>query len=402
MALFLRALSAAMRSLVEQRQRALLSALGITVGSLAIVLLMSIAAGVKDDVGREIGEFGVDLLFVLPGHFEEDTMVNPGLLGISYLEEQDVKRIRGVDGVRHASALCFVGGGIRVGSTTSPTSLVVATEPDWFVIRNPLFLEGGPLTPGDERANVCVLGEIVKKKLFGDFPALGKTVVYNGEPYRVVGVTRKKFEGTSLISMGGFENFMYVPFQLIREKQPEAQVNRILIQSTAGEEPKALVKRIEGCLAERLERDKFTVFTQDELQKFAFSLMGILSWLLVGLTSIALVVGGVGIMTVMLMSVNERTKEIGIRKAFGAKRRDVFLQFLLESLMLSVSGGTLGLALSWAACEALRAWTPLKPLITLGTVSLALGTCILVGSVFGLLPAVRAARKDPVQSLRYE
>lgn len=402
MGFLFRNLGIAAKSLVEQRQRAALSALGILVGATAIILLVSIATGVKADVGREVSDFGVNLLFVLPGHFEENSMFNPGLIGISYLEEQDVARIRKVPGVRRAVPLCFVGGGLTYRDKTAPMSIVVGTEPDWWTIRNTPFREGKPLTREDDLKKVCVLGEVAKKKLFGDGPAVGKSVVYNGSSYEVVGVTRQRTDSSSLLSQGGFENFCYVPFQYVRATQPEAQVNRILIQAEPERNPKELVAAVERALGERLRKENFTVFTQEELLQFVFSLMGIMTWLLTGLTSIALFVGGVGIMTVMLMSVNERTKEIGIRKAFGAKQRDIFYQFLAEALLLALAGGAAGLVLSSIACWGLAQWTPLKPLITPGIVALALGISLLVGCVFGLVPAMRAAKREPVASLRYE
>lgn len=397
-----RTVSIALRSLIEQRQRALLSALGIFVGSTAIILLISIATGVKADVSREVNDFGVNLLFVLPGHFEENSMFNPGLLGISYLEEQDVARVKAVPGVRQVVPLCFVGGGLQHEGATAPTSIVVASEPEWWQIRNSAFLEGRPLERSDDAKAVCVLGELTKVKLFGDGPAVGKQVVYNGNPYEVVGVTKKRTDSSALLSQGSFENFAYVPFQYVRRNQPEAQINRILIQTVPDRDPKSLVKAVEAALGERLRKENFTVFTQEELLKFVFSLMSILTWLLTGLTSIALFVGGVGIMTVMLMSVNERTREIGIRKAFGARRRDIFFQFLTEALLLAVVGGLAGLALSAVACWGLAEWTPIKPQITSGIVALAMGMSALVGGVFGLVPAMRAANREPVASLRHE
>jgi putative ABC transport system permease protein len=184
--------------------------------------------------------------------------------------------------------------------------------------------------------------------------------------------------------------------------QPNAQINRIFIQTEPDREPRTLVKEVEKALGERLDRNTFSVLTQQDLLKLVFKLMGILTWLLTGLTSIALFVGGVGIMTVMLMSVHERTKEIGIRKAFGAKRRDIFWQFLAEALLLALVGVAAGLGVSAAACWALAKWTLLKPTITAGIVALAVSVCALVGAVFGIAPAMRAASRDPVSSLRYE
>ncbi len=393
---------AALRSLREQGQRAVLSAVGIAVASLAIVLLVSIARGVQEDLQREIGDIGVNLLIVLPGRIDEDSLFNPGLLGISGLRYEDVERIRRLDGVLRASPMTFVGAGPSWNGQKSSSTLVLAAEPDWFRMRAIDRAEGRFLEQGDDDRRVCVLGEVAKKKLFGDGGAVGSFIEYNGQEYEVVGVSRPRTESPALFSQGGFENAVYLPFALVAGTQPGAQINRIVIQTRPDREPKALVASVERTLGERLEHEAYSVLTQEDLLRLVFKLMGILTWLLVGLTSIALFVGGVGIMTVMLMSVQERTKEIGIRKTVGAKRADIFAQFFTEALLLSLAGGLAGLGVSYGVCYALAKWTLLKPLITAGIVGLAIGVSVGVGAVFGLIPAMRAAARDPVRSLRYE
>jgi putative ABC transport system permease protein len=167
-------------------------------------------------------------------------------------------------------------------------------------------------------------------------------------------------------------------------------------------EPRSLIRRLEAVLGERLDRQQYQVITQEDLLGLVYKLMNILTWLLTGLTSIALFVGGVGIMTVMLMAVNERSKEIGIRKAVGARPGDVFTQFLGEAVIIALAGGAVGLVISYFVCLGLAAWTPIKPLITVSTVVLSFGVCLIVGGFFGLIPAMKASRKDPVASLRNE
>jgi putative ABC transport system permease protein len=175
-----------------------------------------------------------------------------------------------------------------------------------------------------------------------------------------------------------------------------------MVQTEPDREPKSLVRAVEAKLADHLDRENFSVLTQEDLLRLVFKLMGILTWLLTGLTSIALFVGGVGIMTVMLMSVNERAKEIGIRKTVGARRVDIFSQFMVEAVLLALMGGTVGLIISYAVCLGLYYGTPIKPMITPGIVALSFGVSVGVGTLFGLIPAMKAARKDPVESLRKE
>ncbi len=391
-------LVAALRSLREQWQRAVLSATGIMVGASAIVLLVSIATGVQADVKGQVESIGVNVLVVIPGNVASGTF-NPNIGGMSYLKESDATNLAKVPGVVATAPFTFVGGGIRNGKKTA-SSLLVATQPAWFKMRNAVFAEGRPLEPGD--AQHCVIGSLARKELFGTGTALGQKVQINKRPYTVVGVTKDKKSETSLFSMGGFENLVYIPYSRLKQLEPDMQTDRIMIQIEPSAEPKALIKALDAVLAERLDRMQFQVLTQEDLLGLVYKLLSILTWLLTGLTSIALFVGGVGIMTVMLMSVNERSIEIGIRKTTGARRADIFQQFIIEAIVLSMSGGIVGLLFSTAVCSALAAFTPVKPMITGPIVGLAFGVCLGVGVIFGLLPAMHAARKDPVAALRNE
>ncbi|HJP84273.1 MAG TPA: ABC transporter permease [Fimbriimonadaceae bacterium] len=393
---------AAIRSLLEQWQRAVLSSLGITVGSTAIILLISIATGVQQDVSRQVSDLGVNLLIVLPGRIDEGSMFNASMIGISYLSEADADRIESIPGVKGAVPISFVGGGIRYRENRSPSTLVLATEPEWFQMRNMKLAEGRLFDNSDVNRPVCVVGGVANKKLFPKGGGLGRSIDYNGELFQVLGITADVAAENSLLSMGSFENVMYIPLTYAKKKEPKLQINRIMVQVDPSVEPKRLLHSVELLLGKRLDRESYSVLTQEDLLNLVFKIMGILTWLLTGLTSIALFVGGVGIMTVMLMSVNERAKEIGIRKTVGASRKDIFQQFLMEAVVLAIVGGATGLLLSYVACVALVWWTPIKPLMTLQIVALSFTVCLSVGAGFGLLPAMRAASKHPVEAIRHE
>lgn len=411
-------MAAALGSLREQGSRAVLSMVGIGVGATAIVLLVSIALGVQRDVTSQVRDLGVNVLVVIPGRLEDGSVLAPNIAGLSYLGEEDVERVRTVPGVLRATPITFVGGGIRAegpalqatsgapvapgAGRVSPMTFIIAARPEWFAIRPVELAEGRVLGPEDDGERVVVIGSVARRNLFGEESALGRTVLINGEPYRVVGVTRDNESESSLFSQGGFENIATIPFATLKERVPGVQIHRIMIQTEPSVEPKSLIAAVDAALGERLDRQTYSVLTQEDILGLVYRLMGILTWLLTGLTSIALFVGGVGIMTVMLMSVNERAKEIGIRKTVGARRRDIFAQFLTEAVAIALLGGLAGLGLSAAACAALETWTPIRPLLTPGVAALGLGVSLGVGAVFGLIPALAAARRDPVVSLRRE
>ncbi|HVT12919.1 MAG TPA: ABC transporter permease [Fimbriimonadaceae bacterium] len=387
-------------SLREQWQRSVLSALGIMVGSVAIVLLVSIAKGVQADITGQVRDIGVNILIVIPGRIDPSGF-SPNLAGQSFLRKQDADDLAQVPGVVRTAPWTFVGGGIRNGDKTA-TTVLVATTPSWFQM-HPTHLQEGRLIDSDnETENVCILGSLAKTQLFGADEAMNKTVQINARPYRVIGVTQDKRSEQSLFSMGSFQNVVYIPYPYLAKTEPGIQTHRIMIQTQPDAEPKALIMKLEAVLGKHLDRQQFQVITEEDLLGLVYKLMGILTWLLTGLTSIGLFVGGVGIMTVMLMSVNERSKEIGIRKTTGAKPSDIFAQFLSEAVTLAVSGGLVGLVFSYFVCLALTVWTPIKPMITFPIVALAFGVCIAVGGFFGLVPAMKASRKDPVEALRNE
>ena len=397
-----RNLENALFSLREHVQRAMLSALGVTVGAAAIILLVSVARGVEADVGRQITGLGVNLLVVVPGEISQTSLFSPNLAGLSYLRDSDIERVRKVPGVLRAAPLMFVGGGIRQGAKESQSTFIVAAGPDWFYIHPSRLAEGRYFTAAESHTRVCVIGSIAKQNLFGRSPAVGGKVTVNGVGYTVVGVTQDPKSEDSLFSMGGFENMAYLPYELIRDSVPNPQLNRIMIESAPDRDPKNLVSDVRQALLKRLSPQQFTVLTQKDLLNVVFQIMGLLVSLLTGLTSIALVVGGVGIMTVMLMSVSERSREIGIRKAVGAKQKDIFLQFLIEAVILTILGGLAGLLVSYLGCALISSLTRIRPLLSWDVALLGLIVSLVVGVVFGLVPAMKAAAKNPVDALRNE
>lgn len=393
----------AVESLWLTPRRTLLSGLGMMVGVAAIVVLVSLAKGVQRDVVSQVESLGVNLVIVLPGRISPENPFNPmSFIGLSTLRESDLAVVGAIPGIRRVAPIMFVAGGASRGDRWADSALILGTTPEWFAMRPHSVAKGRLLQPTDADQPVCVLGPKPAQQLFGDQDPIGQTVLLNGKPFRVVGVTAEASQ-QSLFGSGGFEFAIYAPIRALQKAMGSTQLHRVIAQTAPDVEPRQLVARIREVIrANHGGSEDFSVLTQEELLQRLFSLLQIISVALTGITSIALIVGGIGVMNVMLMSVTERIREIGIRKAVGAREGDIFGQFLGEAVAIAFVGGLMGVGVGWVACTLIDRLTVLNPLVTLDTIVLALGVCGLVGLVFGTVPAYRAARRDPVEALRHE
>jgi putative ABC transport system permease protein len=388
----------ALTTLRENLKRTMLTASGVMAATIAVVLLASIAIGVRKDFTEQVQELGVSTLIVIPGKFGE-SMPNFNLGGASYLKREDSKRLLKISGVTRTACWTFVGGGALYGDKQA-ASFLAATTPEWFQIKKFTLQEGRLLTLADDFRDVSVIGSIAKEGLFGKASALGKKININGRTYEVVGVTEDKKQENSIMSLGSFQNLIYIPYAGLHKREPQSQTDRILIQIDSRIEPVNILKQLKSTLGERLDDNQFDILTEQDLLKVIYKFTDILQWLLVGLTGIALFVGGIGIMNVMLLSVGERTTEIGIRKATGAHNRSIFLQFIAESIGISILGSLAGLLFSAFVCFLIDRFTPIHPIVTPLTIAGTLFASLITGVVFGILPSMKAAKKDPVKAIQ--
>ena len=384
-------------TLRENWKRTLLTASGVMAATIAVVLLASIAIGVRKDFTEQVQDLGVNTLITIPGKLGDSFNFNLG--GASYLKLEDAERLKRVPGVLRTSCWTFVGGGATYKSKQA-ASFLVATTPEWFQIKSFDIEEGRLLSAIDNEKKVCVIGSIAKEGLFGKEIGLGKQITINGELYEVVGVTKDQNQEDSLMAIGSFQNLIYIPYAGLHAKEPESQTDRIVIQIDPKIEPISLLKTLKKTLGQRLNENQFDILTQQDLLKVVYKFTNILQWLLIGLTGIALFVGGIGIMNVMLLSVGERTSEIGIRKAMGAPNRSIFRQFLIESIGIAFFGSLVGLTFSALVCLLLARFSPINPIITQLTVWGTIASSMFTGMIFGIIPSMKAARKDPVKAIQ--
>ncbi len=399
----------AVESLTSNKLRSALTILGIVIGVGAVIAMLAIGAGAENSITGEIQGIGTNLLFVFRGGSEDVRNPQPMTLGDAQAIADPFKApaVIGVAPALQGNAeISFI--------SESTLTTITGVTPDYETVRNYHVTEGEFISESHllGQSSVVILGVEVAEELFGRKSGLtGETVRIEGQPFRVIGILEEKGGG-----MGGSEDDqIIIPLttaqnRLIRRSSRD-RVDVIFVQSISAEAVPQASDEIAQILRERhrtdIGKDDFTIFSQQDFLDFASSITGILTIFLGGIAAISLLVGGIGIMNIMLVSVIERTREIGLRKAMGARKMDIMVQFLTESILLSLIGGLLGIGLGWtisfvvgqiaAANDA-----DIIPVIGMNAVLLATLFSAAVGMFFGLYPANRAASLEPVEALRYE
>lgn len=399
----------ALESLLANKLRSGLTTLGIVIGVAAVIAMLAVGTGAQDTIVGSISGIGTNLLFVFSGNTQVDVR-NPKPLTI-----EDAAALAdpfSAPDVERVAAIVQGQASVSAAGETVLTRLNGVT-PDYFVVRNYRVTEGQPITEEHMlgRASVLLLGPEVAQKLFGRTDGvIGATVRIDGQPFRVIGVLESK--GGS--AFGSQDDAVMVPLttaqvRLLARKQN--RVDLIYVQAVSPDRVTAAADQVADILRQRhrtaIGADDFTIFTQQDFLSTAQTITGVLTIFLGGIAAISLLVGGIGIMNIMLVSVTERTREIGLRKALGARKRDILIQFLTESSLLSVIGGLIGILLGWLISFAVgriaaASGTNLNPRVGLDAVLLATLFSAAVGLFFGIYPANRAANLEPVEALRYE
>jgi putative ABC transport system permease protein len=400
----------ALESLTVNKLRSALTVLGIVIGVAAVIAMMAIGAGVQASITGQIQGIGTNLIFISAGNQQEEVR-NPKPLTLS-----DAEALADPLAAPSIAAVAPTLGGsmeVSVGGEASRVSITGVT-PAYASVANETVTEGEFITEEylQARSAVAVIGPDTAERLFGRSAGItGETVRIAGTPYRIIGVLEAK-GGTGF---GSSDDRILVPITTAQarlfQRTVRDSVDSIQAQAVDSASVSAATEEISQILRTRRRTevglDDFTLFTQDAILSTAQSITGILTIFLGGIAGISLLVGGIGIMNIMLVSVTERTREIGLRKAIGARKRDILVQFLTESILLSLLGGLVGIFLAWGISSlvgaiAAASGTPIDPQITLDAILLATLFSMGVGLLFGIYPANRAASLQPVEALRYE
>lgn len=383
--------------------------LGVIIGVTSVITVVAIGEGIKQQISGQIHHFGSNLITVRPARIQAGSVnsANTSLLsGLSVsgsLTGKDIATVTNTKGISTSAPLTIANGVVKGENGSYNDGFVIGTTSDLPSLLNQSIAQGVFLGTDDTDNNVAVLGQHAAQAMFNEDVPLGRSFNFHGQDFVVQGIFNV-FTTTPLSQQANFNNAIFIPNGVAESlTKNTAPTYEILARPESPAQTKQLAARIQAAL-DRTHggQSGFSVLSGDQNLEADNSILDLLTHMIAGVAAISLLVGGIGIMNVMLVSVAERMHEIGIRKAIGATNRQILGQFMIESTLLSLSGGVIGVVLSVLIELGLRAGTNLSPVITWQIVVLAVGVSLAVGIIFGTVPAVKAARKDPIEALRAE
>lgn len=399
-------LSIALDSLHRNRVRTFLSALGIAIGVASIVLIMSLTGGIGSLISASSDKNNANLILIRPSTGKElaenliDELTANNQYAKSSLTLDDTTSIAKLGNIEAVAPIASNISAVTIGDKSYQSINVVATNADLIKTAKLALKNGQFFEESGTHNNAAVIGHDLATKLFGTTDILARTFQYGDQKFIIIGVLEKT---DSPINYNGvdFDNSILIDINFASSFESSIQIQQINVRTTTTDSTESVAEEIKTKLTNSKKGDTtFQVLTGSSNFQPAGSLLSIISSMLTLVASISLIVGGVGIMNIMLVSVSERTREIGIRKAVGASSGNILLQFLFESIILSFIGGIMGIALGYATAFAISLITPFAPHISWSILGITCLTSLIVGVIFGVYPAAKAATKDPITSLK--
>jgi putative ABC transport system permease protein len=389
------AFAVALVALRANRLRSALTMLGVIIGVSAVVVLVAIGAGARAKIEQQVEGLGSNLIIVVPGRLEFNAAPS-----VSRLRLSDVELLERVVGTpRSVATTVSSGEAVRAGGREVFATLNGANENTPYVFDRPLargqYFRAADV---DTRRRVAVLGSAVADRLFRDVDPIGRQVTIAGVRFRVVGV----FAETGTTFGLSRDEEVHVPVTAAQRLLGVDTVDGLAVKAPSTEDIPRLQRELVRALTREYPGEEFSAVTQTQILGTIGRILGLLTAVLAAIAGISLLVGGVGVSNIMLVSVRERTREIGLRKALGARQRDILVQFLVEAVLLCVIGGLIGIGLGVGASVLAATFSPVPAVIAWWSPVLAFGVSVAVGVFFGVVPARRAGRLDPVVALRSE
>jgi putative ABC transport system permease protein len=398
--------STALRSIFKNAMRSLLTMLGIIIGVSAVIVMVAVGDGATSQIEQQIADLGVNMLVVSPGSSQQGG-VSRGAGSLNQLKVDDADAIAEQSLLVTAVSPVIIAPSQIVGGEGNWRVPVMGVSTDYPVIRGWEVTAGRLFDGGDERSKrkVAVIGQTIVDALFPNMDPVGEDLRIHNVPFEIIGVLAEKGETANGSDQ---DDVVLAPYTTVQTRLAGRQFIAMILAGTsspddvaaAQEEITQILRDAHGLAS--WEEDDFTVRNQTEIAETAAQTTEVMTTLLAAIAGISLLVGGIGIMNIMLVSVTERTREIGVRMAMGARESDVMAQFLVESVVMSLAGGMIGIAVGFAGSSMLGSVTGWATLISPQTVAIALAFAAAVGIGFGLYPARKAASLDPIEALRYE
>ncbi|GAB4315994.1 MAG: ABC transporter permease [Candidatus Zixiibacteriota bacterium] len=408
---FKESLAMAIASIRAAKLRSFLTVLGVLIGVSSVIGMVSLITGLNNSMARQIESLGSNVIYVSkykPGiTFGHRSSEERNRKGITYEDAEAIlKHCSLIDAVSPENHYWQPGGNTaKYKGNEALRPDLVGVLPTYQDVNNTEMAEGRFISEVDNhfRRMVCVLGADAADAMFPSLDPIGKEILVNGRRFTVIGVTKRREEllGESM------NNYILIPYETFAKLHPQEKELWLECRTASATLIPAAIDQVTELMRRRRgvpynEPEDFAVFTQESLMEQYRSITGAIYIAMVVISSIGLMVGGVGVMNIMLVSVTERTREIGIRKAIGARRRNIIWQFLIEAMSLSGLGGVLGILIGLGLAFLINVASPLPAAVSIPWIVIAFTVAVMVGLVFGIYPAYRAAKVDPIVSLRYE